>query len=122
MLNHLYRLLVACEMENVPLNFPEPRPVAFFPGTFDPFSTGHKEIVRAIRELGFEVYLAIDEFSWSKRTVPKLLRRKIAAISVADQWDVYLFPDDTAVNIAIAEDLAALANLFPGRKLYLAAM
>ena len=121
MLNHLYRLLVSCEMENVPLNFPEPRPVAFFPGTFDPFSTGHKEIVRAIRELGFEVYLAIDEFSWSKRTVPKLLRRKIAAISVADQWDVYLFPDDTAVNIAIAEDLAALANLFPGRKLYLVA-
>ena len=121
MLNHLYRLLVSCELECLHLDFPEPRPVAFFPGTFDPFSTGHKAIVQAIGQMGFEVYLAIDEFSWSKRTVPKLLRRKIAAISVADQWDVYLFPDDMPVNIAIPADLAALADLFPGRELSLVA-
>lgn len=121
MLNHMYRLLVSCEVEGVSLAFPEPKPVAFFPGTFDPFSMGHKEIVRSICALGFEVYLAIDEFSWSKRTAPKLLRRKIAAISVADQWDVYLFPDDAPVNIAIAEDLTAMAARFPGRKVSLVA-
>ena len=119
MLNHMYRLIVACEVEGSALTFPQPKPVAFFPGTFDPFSAGHKQIVRQIHDMGFEVYLAIDEFSWSKRTVPKLLRRKIAAMSVADQWDVYLFPDNHPVNIAIAEDLAALAALFPGRELYL---
>lgn len=121
MLNHLYRLIVSCEVEGCPLEFPAPRPVAFFPGTFDPFSAGHKQIVQDIHAMGFEVYLAIDEFSWSKRTIPKLLRRKIAAISVADQWDVYLFPDNTPVNIAIPEDLAALAARFPGRELYLTA-
>lgn len=87
MLNHLYRLIVSCEVGGTELTFPEPRPVAFFPGTFDPFSAGHKEIVRAIHDMGLEVYLAIDEFSWSKRTIPKLLRRKIAAISVANMWE-----------------------------------
>lgn len=121
MLNHLYRLIVSCEVSGTALRFPEPRPVAFFPGTFDPFSAGHKEIVRAIHDMGLEVYLAIDEFSWSKRTIPKLLRRKIAAISVADLWDVYLFPDNMPINIASPEDLAALAEKFPGRELYLAA-
>ena len=121
MLNHLYRLIVSCEVSGDRLRFPPPRPVAFFPGTFDPFSAGHKQIVRDIHALGFEVYLAIDEFSWSKRTIPKLLRRKIAAISTADLWDVYLFPDNCPVNIACPEDLAALAAMFPGRELYLAA-
>ena len=29
--------------------------VAFFPGTFDPFTLSHKEIARKIRELGFTV-------------------------------------------------------------------
>ena len=121
MLNHLYRLIVSCEVGGTELTFPEPRPVAFFPGTFDPFSAGHKEIVRAIHDMGLEVYLAIDEFSWSKRTIPKLLRRKIAAISVANMWDVYLFPDNMPINIASPEDLATLAGKFPGRELYLAA-
>ena len=121
MLNHLYRFMVRCEVElgqfpRLPL-----RPVAFFPGTFDPFSTGHKRIVEEIRALGFEVYLAIDEFSWSKRTLAKLRRRKIVSMSVAGLWDVYLFPDEIPVNIAMPEDLAALKALFPDRELYLAA-
>ena len=41
--------------------------IAFFPGTFDPFSLSHKAIATEIRDLGYEVYLALDEFSWSKR-------------------------------------------------------
>lgn len=31
--------------------------VAFFPGTFDPFTLSHKEIARRIRELGYTVFL-----------------------------------------------------------------
>ena len=65
-------------------DFGAPRPVAFFPGTFDPFTLSHKGIVRAIRDQGFEVLLAIDEFSWSKKTQPYRLRRRIAAMAVAD--------------------------------------
>ena len=37
--------------------------IAFFPGTFDPFSLGHKGIVKTILSMEFQVYLALDEFS-----------------------------------------------------------
>ncbi len=121
LLNCLYRFLVRCQVELGPFPYGAPRPAAFFPGTFDPFSLGHKRIVEEIRALGFDVYLAIDEFSWSKRTLAKLQRRQIASMSTADQLDVYLFPDDVPVNIAMPDDLKKLAALFPGRELYLVA-
>ena len=121
MLNHLYRFMVRFEVEEGSFPFPESKPVAFFPGTFDPFSAGHKKIVEEIRKRGFEVYLAVDEFSWSKRTLPKLLRRKIAQMSAADQWDTYLFPDHLPINIAMPEDLRKLKVYFPGREVYLVA-
>lgn len=119
-LNHLYRFMVQCRVDlPEPPEMPE-RPIAFFPGTFDPFSSGHKRIVQEICSRGFDVYLAIDEFSWSKQTLPKLLRRQIASISVADQLDVFLFPDDIPVNIAMAEDLNRLRTQLPNRQVYLA--
>ncbi len=121
MLNDLYRFLVSCEVQRGEFQFPAPKPAAFFPGTFDPFSVGHKKIVEEIRALGFQVYLAVDEFSWSKRTLAKLQRRQIVVMSVADQWDTYLFPDDIPVNIANPQDLARLRQLLGGTELYLVA-
>ena len=121
MLNHLYRFIVQYEVQCGAFAFPAPKPAAFFPGTFDPFSVGHKQIVEEIRKLGYEVYLAIDEFSWSKMPLPKLLRRQIVEISVADQWDTYLFPDDIPINIAMPEDLATLRGYLSDRPLYLVA-
>ena len=121
MLNHLYRYMVCQEVDSGPFRFPAELPVAFFPGTFDPFSVGHKRIVKEIRACGFEVYLAVDEFSWSKNTLAKRLRRQIVGMSVADLWDTYLFPDEIPVNIAMPEDLAMLQGLFAGRELYLVA-
>ena len=121
MLNHLYRFIVHSEVECGEFRFDRPKPAAFFPGTFDPFSVGHKQIVEEIRRLGFEVYLAVDEFSWSKMPLPKLLRRQIVSISVADQWDTYLFPDEIPINIAMPEDLAKLRTLLADRAVYLVA-
>lgn len=119
-LNHLYRFLVQCQVHLPEPVLPPERPIAFFPGTFDPFSSGHKRIVQEICAKQFDVYLAVDEFSWSKQTLAKLLRRQIASISVADQLDVYLFPDDIPINIAMAEDLARLRQLLPNQAVYLA--
>lgn len=119
-LNHLYRFMVRCRVDLPPQRTENPHPAAFFPGTFDPFSSGHKRIVEEIGKLGFDVYLAVDEFSWSKRTLPKLLRRQIASICVADQLNVYLFPDEIPINIAMGEDLARLRKLIPAQSLYLA--
>ncbi|HWQ07442.1 MAG TPA: hypothetical protein VN453_09450 [Feifaniaceae bacterium] len=120
MLNHLYRFITLCETEGG-FDFPQLRQVAFFPGTFDPFSAGHKRIVEEIQSRGFEVYLAVDEFSWSKRTLAKLMRRQITSMSAACLADVYLFPDDIPVNLAVPDDLFKLSALFPGRELYLVA-
>ena len=105
-------------------NLDEPRvmgglKVAFFPGTFDPFTLSHKGIVHAIRDLGFEVYLAVDEFSWSKKAQPHLIRRQIVNLSVAGDFHVHLFPDDIPVNIANPADLKRLRKLFPGQEVYL---
>ena len=120
MLGRLYRLLVEQELLCGGVSFSPPRPVAFFPGTFDPFSLSHKGIVQEIRDLGMEVYLAIDEFSWSKKAQPSLVRRQIVSMSVADEFDVYLFPHDIPVNLATPEDLDRLREVFSGRELYLA--
>lgn len=120
MLNHLYRFITQCETAGG-FAFDALKPVAFFPGTFDPFSAGHKRIVEEIRAHGFEVYLAVDEFSWSKRTLAKLLRRQIVSMSAANLPDVYVFPDDIPVNLAVPEDLKKLSNIFSDRELYLVA-
>lgn len=119
MLNCVYRFLVDCRIDGTDFELPQGKPVAFFPGTFDPFSAGHKRVVEEILNRGFEVYLAIDEFSWSKLAIPKLLRRQIASMSVADRMDVYLFPDEIPINIAYPSDLALLKALFPNRELWL---
>ena len=119
-LSHIYRFIVSYQIECGAFSFRAPAGAAFFPGTFDPFSLSHKGIVQAIRNLGMEVYLAVDEFSWSKKTQPSLVRRQIVSMSVADEFDVYLFPHDIPVNLATPEDLDRLRQVFAGRALYLA--
>lgn len=118
-LNHIYRFISDYIFHHGKFQIEIPERVAFFPGTFDPFSLSHKGIVNEIRNLGFEVYLALDEFSWSKKTQPRMIRREIINMSVANEEDVYLFPDDIPVNIANPSDLRRLKKLFPTREMYI---
>lgn len=118
-LNHIYRFIAQLQLEHERLEFEKRDRIAFFPGTFDPFSLSHKGIVSAIRDLGFEVMLALDEFSWSKKTQPRLIRRMIANMSVADEFHVHIFPDDMPVNLSNPEDLRRLRELFPDRRVYI---
>ena len=120
-LNHIYGFISRYELEIGEFDVPQPASVAFFPGTFDPFSLSHKAIAREIRDMGCEVYLALDEFSWSKKTQPRLQRRKILSMSVADEENMYIFPDDIPINIANPEDLTLLKRLFEGRELFFVA-
>lgn len=111
-LNHIYRFMDDYLLEHGKLPLLErKKPTAFFPGTFDPFSLGHRQIVRAIADMGYRIYLAVDEFSWSKRTQPFEVRRRILAMSVADIPDVYLFPEEVPVNIATPRDLKRLKDI-----------
>ncbi len=118
-LNHIYRFISDYTFEKGAISFIPNTKVAFFPGTFDPFSLSHKGIVKEIRNLGFEVYLALDEFSWSKKTQPRMIRRKIINMSVADENNVYLFPDHIPINIANPEDIQTLTSLFPEKDVYI---
>ncbi|WP_312813613.1 cytidyltransferase [Sedimentibacter sp.] len=117
--NHIYRFISDYEFYYKDFEIIENRNIAFFPGTFDPFSLSHKGIVTAIRNLGYEVYLAVDEFSWSKRVQPRMIRRQIINMSIADELGVFLFPDDIPVNLSNTNDLKNLRELFGNKDIYI---
>lgn len=112
-LNHLYRFIADYSHFTGVLVLPVPERIAFFPGAFDPFSLAHKESAREIRDMGFEVYLYVDEFSWSKRTQPNIIRRQIIKMSIAEEFGLFTYPRGLVVNIANPTDLKALKNNFP---------
>lgn len=107
-LNEIYKFICDYIFYNGSIILEKPSKVAFFPGTFDPFSLSHKEIAKAIRDQGFEVYLSVDEFSWSKRTLPNLIRKNIITMSIADELNIYLYPEDFPTNIANSSNLRIL--------------
>lgn len=116
--NHIYRFISDYEFYYKGFEIVENKKIAFFPGTFDPFSLSHKGIVTAIRNLGYEVYLAVDEFSWSKRVQPRMIRRQIINMSISDELGVFLFPDDIPVNLSNANDLKILREIFREKEIY----
>ncbi len=120
-LNHIYRFISDYLQDHETIEFPKRSKIAFFPGTFDPFSLGHKAIVKEIASMGFHVFLAVDEFSWSKNTQPYRTRRKIMVMSVADLNNVFVFPIEIPVNIACPDDLARLRSCFPNEEVYIVA-
>ncbi|NLK64285.1 MAG: cytidyltransferase [Tissierellia bacterium] len=117
--NHIYRFISDYEFFYGKFDIKENKSIAFFPGTFDPFSLSHKGIVKEIRNLGYDVYLAVDEFSWSKKVQPRMIRRQIINMSIADELGVFLFSDDIPVNLANNEDLRVLKSLFPNKDIYM---
>lgn len=119
-LNHTYRFISDYTFIYGFIDLPVANKIAFFPGTFDPFSLSHKEISKHVRDLGYEVYLAVDEFSWSKKTLPNRLRRNILNMSIADELGIYIYPDNTPTNIANFHDLNTLKENFPNSEVYLA--
>ena len=117
----IYRFISLRRLDHGPFTFSKPKKIAFFPGTFDPFTLSHKGIAHTIRDMGFEVYLAVDEFSWSKKAQPHLIRRQIVNMSIAGAYNIHLFPNDIPVNIANPNDLHRLLDLFPDQEVYIVA-
>ncbi len=118
-LKYIYRLISDYEHQFGMLLLPVNNRVAFFPGSFDPFSISHKQIAKEIRNLGFEVYLAVDEFSWSKRTQPNLIRRDIIKMSIADEIGIYSYPRDLSINLSNEKDLKKLKASFEDRTVFM---
>lgn len=118
-LNHIYRFISDFIFFFEKIEFNTSKKIAFFPGAFDPFSLSHKEITKSIRDLGFEVYLQVDEFSWSKQIHPNLIRRNIINMSIADELNIYLYPEDFPTNISNPQDLKMLRQNFPSSEVYI---
>ncbi len=118
-LNHIYGFISDYEFYQGYIETVDNQNIAFFPGSFDPFSLSHKEIAIEIRNKGFQVYLAVDEFSWSKRTEPHSFRRNIVNMSIANEKDIYLFPKSIPINISNPKDLYKLKELFPNQEIYI---
>jgi nicotinic acid mononucleotide adenylyltransferase len=118
--NHIYRFISDYILNYGEIEIEIPEKIAFFPGTFDPFSISHKEIALYIKDLGFDVYLAVDGFSWSKKTLPSLLRRYIINMSLSDELGLYIYPDIFPTNIANPLDLKVLKDNFPDSEVYMA--
>ena len=117
-LNNIYRFIKDYTFAYGAFAIETMKKAAFFPGTFDPFSLSHKGIVQEIRKHGFEVYLALDEFSWSKKTQPRMVRRKIITMSVANEGHVFVFPDSIPINLSNERDLNRLRELLDYKELY----
>lgn len=118
-LNHIYKFLSEYQFNYGIISADENNKIAFFPGSFDPFSLSHKNIATEIRDLGFEVYLAVDEFSWSKRTEAHSFRRNIVNMSIANESNIYIFPEYIPINIGNPSDLEVLKRTFDNKDLFM---
>ncbi|MBQ7536012.1 MAG: cytidyltransferase-related domain protein [Stomatobaculum sp.] len=118
-LTNLYRFITEHRLLDGPFEMRYRNKVAFFPGTFDPFTLSHKGIAKMIADMGFEVYLSVDEFRWSKQAQPHFIRRKIVSMSIADEFHVNIFPSELPINPGNPADLLRLKELFGDRELYL---
>lgn len=118
-LKHIYKFISLYNTQHGKIEMDCSKKIAFFPGSFDPFSLSHKQIAVEIAAMGYEVYLAVDEFSWSKRTHPNLRRRDIIKMSVADELNIFTFPRDLIANIGSPSDLEKLSKVFNDKEVYI---
>lgn len=115
-LNQIYKCITEYQLEHGQIEIPNAEKIAFFPGTFDPFSNGHLAICSDVRDMGYEIYIAIDEFSWSKKPLPYHVRRNIIDMSISQEADMYIFPSDIPINISNEENIRTLQTLFDCRE------
>ncbi len=116
----IYRLINEVRYRGWTFDFPLGRPVAFFRGTFDPFTRGQKRAALEIAAKGMEVHIAVDEFNWRRQTQPTNLRRQIIKLATAEDLMVFLLPSGFQVNLASEESLRGLSRVYGSRRLHLA--
>ncbi|MDR3672285.1 MAG: adenylyltransferase/cytidyltransferase family protein [Holophaga sp.] len=102
-----------------PVTFPRAPRVGFLPGTFDPFTSAHGEMVRRALAHCDEVYVQVDDFSWRKHAQPRFLRDELAWMALSVIPGGYLFPFNPPVNIARPGSLERLRQRLGRRQLNL---
>ncbi|WP_306599652.1 hypothetical protein [Geothrix sp. 21YS21S-2] len=113
-LSSLDKALAAC-----PVAFPRAPRVGFLPGTFDPFTSAHGEMVHKALAHCEEVFVQVDDFSWRKHAQPRYVRDELAWMALSTIPGAYIFPFDPPVNIANTESLVELQAKLGRRPLHL---
>ena len=91
-----------------PVAFPRAPRVGLLPGTFDPFTAAHGELVgRALAHCD-EVWVQVDDFSWRKHAQPRKVRNELAFLALAPLPGAFLAPFSPPLNIANPGSLLAL--------------
>ncbi len=103
----------------VPVRFPRAPRIGFLPGTFDPFTSAHGEMVRRALAHCDEVFVQVDDFSWRKHAQPRFLRDELAWMALSVIPGAYLFPYNPPVNIAHSASLVRLQRRLGRRVLHL---
>lgn len=117
-LKYVYRFITEYSFKKEMI-FVKRNKIAFYPGTFDPFSLGQKAAAVDANSLGFDVFIALSEFHWRRRTQPSLTRRRIVEMSIADQLNIFAFPQSLPINFKIEDDLNKLRKLFVDQAIYI---
>ena len=102
-----------------PVSFPRSPRIGFLPGTFDPFTSAHGEMVRRALAHCDEVFVQVDDFSWRKHAQPRFLRDELAWMALSVIPGAYLFPFNPPVNIANSGSLEQLQKRLGRRVLSL---
>ena len=102
-----------------PVRFPRAPRIGFLPGTFDPFTAAHGEMVRRALAHCDEVLVQVDDFSWRKHAQPRFVRDELAWMALSPIPGAYLMPFDPPVNIANLDSLAQLQRRLGRRRLHL---
>jgi len=115
-LNHLDRALLRHRSR---VRFPAAPSVAFIPGTFDPFTRAHGELVERVLSSVDQVLVQVDDYSWNKHTQPRPLRKEMAWMALGPVPEAFPAPFDPPVNLANASSLKGLAKKLGRRELTL---
>lgn len=118
-LHYIYHFITEYNFYKGEMVFENTMKVAYYSGTFDPFSLGQKSAAMDAKKLGFEVFIGISEFQWKRRTQPSLMRKEIIEMSISDQMSIYTFPQSLPINLRHKEDLEKLKTLFDEKPVYL---
>ena len=113
-LNHLDRALAHARRR---VRFQERPSVALIPGTFDPFTIAHSEVVARVLTHVDEVLIQVDDYSWNKHAQPRGVRQELAWMSLAGMPEAFPAPFEPPVNLRNPESVRTLRRKLGRRAL-----
>jgi cytidyltransferase-like protein len=111
-LNHMDRAVALVRRR---LHFAERPAVAFVPGTFDPFTIAHAELVSRVLTHVDEVMVQVDDYSWNKHAQPREVRKELAWMALSPMPGAFTAPFEPPVNLRNPASVRTLRRRLGGR-------